>query len=101
MSARIVFLDDNQDLRELIRDILESELKVECRCFGSVMELTNDREEVLCAKVALLDINLGPDVPNGIDAFNWLRKQEFRGKFVFFTGHARIYLQDAFDHGDG
>jgi FixJ family two-component response regulator len=36
-----------------------------------------------------------------MDAFDWLKKQGFQGKVVFFTGHARIYLQDALDHGKG
>jgi FixJ family two-component response regulator len=101
MPARIVFLDDNQDLRELMRDVLESSLKVECTCFGSVMEFTKNSEEVLRANVAILDINLGPNVPNGMDAFQWLTKQRFQGKIVFFTGHARIYLQAALDDGTG
>jgi FixJ family two-component response regulator len=101
MPARIVFLDDNKDLRELMRDILESKLNVACTCFGSVMEFTKHGEEVLRAKVAILDINLGQDVPSGMDAFRWLTKQGFQGKVVFFTGHARIYLQAELDDGSG
>jgi FixJ family two-component response regulator len=101
MPARIVFLDDNQDLRELVRDILESALKVECTCFASVMEFTKHAEEVLRARVAILDINLGSNVPSGMDAFHWLTKQGFQGKVVFFTGHARMYLQAALDDGSG
>ena len=101
MPARVVFLDDNQDLRELMRDVLESSLKVECTCFASVMEFMKHAEEVLRAKVAILDINLGFNVPSGMDAFHWLTKQGFQGKVVFFTGHARIYLQAALDEGSG
>jgi FixJ family two-component response regulator len=101
MPATIVFLDDNRDLRELVRDILESALKVECTCFSSVREFTNQPEKVLHAKVAILDISLGADVPSGMDAFTWLKKHAFRGKVVFFTGHARMYLQDTLDGGSG
>jgi DNA-binding NtrC family response regulator len=101
MPASIVFLDDNEDLRELMRDLLESALRVECTCFGSVMEFEKHPEEVLHAKVAILDINLGPNVPDGIDAFNWLMGQGFHGKVLFFTGHARTYLQAALAEKNG
>jgi|SRR5262245_7879150 len=92
--ARIVFLDDNEDLRELIRGLLESELKVECACFGSLMEFEKHSRDVLGAKVAILDINLGPNAPSGVDAFNWLMDHGFQGKVLFFTGHARSYLEE-------
>jgi FixJ family two-component response regulator len=101
MPASVVLLDDNQDLRELMRDILESALNVECTCFPSVREFQKHPGEALNAKVAILDINLGQDVPNGIDAFNWLMEQGFRGKVLFFTGHARTYLQYALSERNG
>jgi DNA-binding NtrC family response regulator len=53
------------------------------------MEFESHAQEVLHAKVAILDINLGPDAPDGVDAFNWLMDHGFQGKIVFLTGHAR------------
>src|SRR5687768_14556639 len=88
-TARIVFLDDSQDLRELMPVLLESALGVECICFGNLMEFEKHSEEVLRSRVAILDINLGPNVPDGVDAFNWLMDHGFQGKILFFTGHAR------------
>ena len=44
---------------------------------------------MLQSRVAILDINLGPNVPDGVDAFNWLMDHGFQGKILFFTGHAR------------
>ena len=88
-EAAIVFLDDSKDLRELMSVLLESTLGVRCMCFGSVMEFENHSHEVLGAKVAILDINLGPNAPNGLVAFNWLMERGFPGKILFFTGHAR------------
>jgi DNA-binding NtrC family response regulator len=87
--AKIVFLDDSEDLRALMPVLIASTLKEECRCFGSVMEFENHAEEVLRARVAILDINLGPNVPDGVDAFHWLMEHGFQGKVLFFTGHAR------------
>ena len=90
-----MLLDDSEDLRELMPILFETELGEPCRCFGSVDELQRLPEEVLGAKVAILDINLGPHSPDGIDAFNWLRAHGFQGKVFFFTGHARAGLQAA------
>ena len=86
---RVVFLDDNRDLRELMQILLGSVLGVECVCFSNLMELESHSEEVLDAKVAILDINLGPGAADGVDAFNWLKRHRFHGKILFLTGHAR------------
>ena len=99
--AKIVFLDDSEDLRELMPILFEATLGEPCKCFGSVDELQRRPEEVLAAKIAILDINLGPQSPDGIDAFNWLRAHGFRGKVLFFTGHARDGLQLALTERSG
>ena len=101
MQARVVFLDDNEDLRELIATLLKSELGVECLCFGTVMEFQNHSKDVLEAKLAILDINLGPAAPDGIEAFNWLMDHGFRGRVVFLTGHARTHPQVALAERSG
>src|SRR5262245_41494345 len=100
-KARIVFLDDSEDLRELLPVLLESTLGVECICFGNLTDFENHSEEVLRAKVAILDINLGPNAPDGIDAFNWLMARKFQGKILFFTGHARTNPQVALAERSG
>src|SRR5262245_52889831 len=100
-SAKIVFLDDSEELRELMPILRGTSCGEPCRWFGRVVELKQRREEVLGAKVAILDINLGPHVPDGIDAFNWLRAHGFKGKVLFFTGHARDGLQRALTERNG
>src|SRR5687768_12560398 len=92
-QARVVFLDDSQDLRDLISTLLQTMLGVECSCFSSLVELEQHPDEVLHARVAILDINLGPEAPDGVDAFNWLMDHGFSGKVLFFTGHARTNPQ--------
>lgn len=99
--AKIVFLDDSEDLRELMPVLLASTLGVECRCFGSLMEFDDHADEVLRARVAILDINLGPNVPDGVDAFHWLMDHGFQGKVLFFTGHARTNPQVAVAERNG
>ena len=98
---RIVFLDDSEDLRELMTVLLESKLEVECKGFGSLMEFESHSNEVLQARVAILDVNLGPNVPDGLDAFHWLVNHGFRGNILFFTGHARMNPQIAEAVGNG
>src|SRR5215510_4709883 len=93
--ARIVFLDDSEDLRALMPVLLASELSEDCRYFASVMEFENHAEEVLRARVAILDINLGANVPDGVEAFHWLMDHGFQGTVLFFTGHARTNPQVA------
>jgi hypothetical protein len=86
IDPAIVFLDDNEDLREVMPVLLETSLGVVCRCFSSVMELQNHSREVLGAKVAILDINLGPNAPDGVDAFDWLAEHGFRERFCSSPG---------------
>jgi FixJ family two-component response regulator len=93
VQARVVFLDDNEDLRELVPLLLRTTLEVDCLCFGSLTEFQRSSDDVLRAKLAILDINLGANVPSGIDAFRWLIEHGFRGKILFLTGHARANPQ--------
>jgi DNA-binding NtrC family response regulator len=99
--ASIVFLDDSEDLRELMPVLFASRLGEGCRCFGSLREFENHTDEVLRARVAILDINLGPNAPDGVDAFHWLMDQGFQGKILFFTGHARTNPQVALAERNG
>ena len=99
--AKILFLDDSKDLRELMEVFLASALGEECRCFSNLMEFENHIEEVLRARVAIIDINLGPNVPGGIEAFQWLKDHGFQGKVLFFTGHARNNPQVALAEQSG
>jgi FixJ family two-component response regulator len=87
--AEVIFVDDSEDLRELMPVLLSTALGVECICFSSLTELKNHAEEALQARVAILDINLGAAAPDGVDALSWLKTHGFKGKIVFFTGHAR------------
>ena len=100
-AARIVFLDDSEDLRELLPILIKSLLGEECRSFGNLKEFEDHMEEVLLARVVILDINLGPNVPDGVDAFHWLMKHGFQGKVLFFTGHARSNPQVALAERSG
>jgi FixJ family two-component response regulator len=85
-----VLLDDDPDLLEALADLLQTR---DCRCLlaHSLDELKALGPEVLKADVAVLDINLGPGRPSGIDAYDWLLSQSFAGRLLFLTGHAHAH----------
>ena len=88
---RVLVLEDDADLRFILRELL-SLLGVEtCVDAGSLEELQRQRAEALGCELALLDINLGAGVPSGLDAHAWLKEKGFSGKIVFLTGHAHYH----------
>jgi FixJ family two-component response regulator len=84
----VLYVEDNDDLRELVVELVTSVFNHRCVGVGSYEELAALGEEALGCSVAILDINLGPDRPSGIDAYTWLRDQGYKGRIVFLTGHA-------------
>ncbi len=62
-----------------------------CSFAESYSELLQKKNEVLASDVVFLDVNLGPNLPSGVDAYRWLLGQKFGGTVVFFTGHARSH----------
>jgi DNA-binding NtrC family response regulator len=84
----VLVLDDDDDLcetmAEFIRDAASSATAVH-----QVDELVGLGARVGTFDLAILDINLGPSRPSGLDAYRWLVRTSFRGKVVFLTGHAR------------
>lgn len=88
---RVLVLEDDEDLRFILCELLAASGADECVSAGSVDELRRKREAVLRCGLALLDINLGAGVPSGLDAYRWLRDNGFAGRTVFLTGHARSH----------
>jgi DNA-binding NtrC family response regulator len=91
VAADVIFLDDDEDLRDLFREAMSLFVHRSCLCVASFAELVQSRDAVLGAKLAVLDINLGPDGPSGIDAYRWLRTHGFDGRVAFLTGHASTH----------
>jgi FixJ family two-component response regulator len=83
-------LDDDADLLEALADLLQTR-----NCRGllarSLDELKALGQQVIDADVAVLDINLGPGLPTGLDAYDWLLSRGFAGRILFLTGHAHAH----------
>jgi FixJ family two-component response regulator len=83
----VLLLDDDSDLREIMSELLLSD-GVTCVGVGSLQEMISLGPRALSCQLALLDVNLGPGQPSGLDAYRWLKAQSFSGRIVFWTGHA-------------
>jgi FixJ family two-component response regulator len=88
---RVLVLEDDADLRFILRELLSLMGVEKCVDAGSLEELQRQRDEALGCELALLDINLGAGVPSGLDAHAWLKQKGFSGKIVFLTGHAHYH----------
>ena len=84
----VLFLDDDEDLRVTFADLVKTIFDRECHGIRSYGDLLDLGDRALHCGVAILDINLGPQNPSGLDAYGWLRKHGFGGRIVFLTGHA-------------
>lgn len=88
---RVLVLEDDDDLRAVMCDLVQIACHAECVAVASFGALIERRDEVLGCDTALLDVNLGPNEPSGIDAYKFLRECGFRGAMYFLTGHARTH----------
>lgn len=91
MDGRVLLLDDDRDLRSAVCDFVELIADRQCVAVASFDELVAAEKDVLACAVGLLDVNLGPGKPTGIDAYRWLVGHGFAGRLYFFTGHARVH----------
>jgi DNA-binding NtrC family response regulator len=89
--SKTLVIDDDEDLRLLLCEVVTSLSNGECLAVRSFDELVVHQAEALGCDLALLDVNLGVDVPNGLDVLEWLRAHDFQGRVVFLTGHARTH----------
>lgn len=97
---KILFLDDDKSLCTLL-DLFMDELGHAGTTFvHSFAELVNLKNKIQDFDIIFLDVNLGPHVPNGMDAFDWLKENHFDKKIIFFTGHANSFpvVQKALDY---
>jgi DNA-binding NtrC family response regulator len=88
MFDPVLFVDDDFDLRELMEMTLVRAGARRVVTAGSLFEVQEQRDAVLACQLAILDINLGIDQPNGVEVHHWLGREGFVGKIVFLTGHA-------------
>jgi DNA-binding NtrC family response regulator len=84
----VLFVDDDDDLREVMWDILRDAGVKNVVAAASLGEVQARRDEALACELAILDINLGIGQPTGVNVYEWLESEGFAGTIVFLTGHA-------------
>ena len=84
----VLFVEDDDDLRQTFVELITVMLERRCVGVGSYEEVVALGNGVLACDAAILDINLGPGRPSGIDAYRWLRNNGYTERIVFLTGHA-------------
>jgi DNA-binding NtrC family response regulator len=91
MADRVFVLEDDDDLRNVLVDLVQRASGRECLGLRSLSDIRAQRAAVLDSALGLLDVNLGAGEPSGLDAFAWLRAERFAGRIVFLTGHAETH----------
>jgi DNA-binding NtrC family response regulator len=85
----VLFVDDSSDLCQVMELMCQTLPGIECICVPSMSAVLERAGQVLRTDLAILDVNLGPGEPSGIEIYRWLIGQNYRGKIVFLSGHAR------------
>jgi DNA-binding NtrC family response regulator len=88
MKPGVLLVDDDDDLLEAMAELVEEFAGRPVVKAHSVAELESVGEAALASDVAIMDINLGPDAPSGLEALHWLLDRHYAGRVVFLTGHA-------------
>jgi FixJ family two-component response regulator len=85
----VLFVDDCRDICHVMEVMCQSLPEVECVCVTSMSAVLERAAQVLRTALAILDVNLGPGEPSGVEIYRWLKGQNYRGKIVFLSGHAK------------
>jgi DNA-binding NtrC family response regulator len=102
LGGPVLLVEDDVDVLEMLAMFLEMKCERSCVRARSFADLVAQAKAALATDAAILDVNLGPSQPSGLDAYRWLRAQSYRGRVLFLTGHAKSHpmVQQAMAIGD-
>ncbi|MDX2092219.1 MAG: response regulator [Kofleriaceae bacterium] len=87
MPPKVLLVDDSPDFLEVMGMLLER-VGVQVVTAKSLVEVEAQRARLDELTLAILDVNLGPGEPSGVEVNNWLREHDIHCRVVFLTGHA-------------
>jgi DNA-binding response OmpR family regulator len=87
--AGVLFIENDDELLDIVGKLIPVVSGTPCLALRSFHALMDHAERALACELAILDINLDPGEPSGIDVYDWLREHGFAGRIVFLTGHAQ------------
>lgn len=90
-NGTVLVVDDDEDMREVLGSTIAELYERPWLAAASYDDLVALGDRALACDLAILDVNLGPDRPSGVDAYEWLVSHGFRGRIAFLTGHARTH----------
>ncbi len=90
-GAKVLILEDDLDLAATYVALFALLGDHTAWVVHSLSALQQHSRDALACGLAFLDIDLGRGMPSGIDAYHWLREQNFPGKIYFLTGHAQSH----------
>lgn len=87
----VLLVEDDEDLILATSELILILTGAECIKTNGLDAVIANKDLIFSKNVflAIIDINLGFGKPNGIDVFDWLKKNNFNQKCVFLTGHAK------------
>jgi FixJ family two-component response regulator len=88
LAGPVLLVEDDVDVLEMLALLLEMKCERHCVRARSFADLVAQERDALATEAAILDVNLGPSQPSGLDALQWLRVRSYRGRVCFLTGHA-------------
>ncbi len=102
MGQPILIVEDDIELLDSMGEFVETICGGEALKASSLDHLKAEAGRLNGCRLAILDINLGAGKPSGLDVQVWLRENNFKGKVVFLTGHAKGHplVQKAQSVGD-
>jgi DNA-binding NtrC family response regulator len=87
VTPKVLLVDDSPDFLEVMQMLLDR-VGVEVVTAKSLAEVAAQHARLDALTLAILDVNLGPGEPSGIDVHDWLRDHDIHCRVVFLTGHA-------------
>jgi FixJ family two-component response regulator len=86
--AGVLLIENDDELLDIVGKLIPVISGSPCLALRSYHALIDHADRALACELAILDINLDPGEPSGIDVYDWLRERGFAGRIVFLTGHA-------------
>ncbi|HSD90835.1 MAG TPA: response regulator [Kofleriaceae bacterium] len=87
MTRTVLLVDDSMDMLDMTRLLFE-QAGVECLTACTLAEVQTYGDRLAHIALAILDVNLGPAQPSGVEVSAWLRARNISCRIVFLTGHA-------------
>jgi DNA-binding NtrC family response regulator len=83
----VLIIDDDEDLRLALADLVEASYHRNVIGAADLDALVALGPRALDCSLGIIDVNLGPGKPGGVEVLAWLREHGFRGRTVFLTGY--------------